>query len=103
MANKRCVTKPIIATIIYEACVDVINKIYLSNGKAFQKMFKAIETNLEVANIDKDLQVKYLENQLGFLLNEHMKKNGQEIQRKLDAKYSETMKIHFGQNRYCLP
>lgn len=96
MTNKRCVAKPISATIIYEACVDVINKIYLSNGKAFQKILKAIETNLEVANIDKDLHAKYdrrkeLENQLDFLLNERMKKNDQEIQRRLDAKYSETM------------
>ncbi len=77
----RCHSKPLSENMILRACADIINKLYMGNTNAFNKLSKALTSTLsDKTDVDEELnrlleKKSQLNGDIDFLLKERAAAN----------------------------
>ena len=92
--GERCEAKPVGENILLKACSEVINELFLSNSKVFDKISKLMETVFKGGETSTALQESIkkkdeLENTINLLLEERANTNDMQVKSLLDTKYLE--------------
>ena len=91
----RCHSKPLSENMILRACADIINKLYMGNTNAFNKLSKALTSTLsEETDVDEELnrlleKKSQLNGDIDFLLKERAAANTVEMRKTLDTRYQD--------------
>ena len=90
----RCEAKPVGEKILLKACAEVINELFLSGSKVFDKISKIMDTVFKGSHTSSTLQEKEkrkeeLENTINLLLEEKAKAEDMKMKSLFDSRYLE--------------
>ena len=88
----RCEAKPVSENLVLNACAEVINHLFLSNSKVFEKLSKVMDTIFDHAETsttiaEKEARKDELEKTINLLLSERANATNLETRKLLDKQY----------------